>query len=417
MKKTILLIFCLFIALSGQAQTVTDTVSLGAGYANQLWYSLSNDEQGSAPKNNWDLAFDVSSFGSSIRINSITGTTLWKYPNEDISGWETLDTVGLYSWESLWNSDTSWAMGAFEQHADLNNEFDLGWGYYSTVTHIVSGDSLYVIQLSDGSFKKLWIESLSGGAFNFRHANLDGSSEVLAQIVKSQFNNKNFAYYSFQDNLSFDREPVSDSWDLLFSQYTAFIPDPYTVTGVLSNKEVAVAEASNIGNTNDYNDWQAHSFVSQINEIGYDWKTFGGTGFEIADSLIYFVKDKSDDIWKLIFTGFGGSANGNFIFTKERLSSVSIYENNTGKSIASLVVYPNPAPAQQVTLVYNLEQNTTSARLTITDIAGKTAYSESLPTTSGLKVHQPELPPLSPGTYIVSLFIDGNVAHQKLIIQ
>src|SRR5690606_33339597 len=112
MKKLILTSFLgLGIAVMANAQT-SDTVRIGAGYANQVWYSLANDEQGSAPKDNWDLAFDIQSIMSSIHVNTVAGVTLWGYPNGDITDWGSVDTTGLSGWGSRNNSDTSWSLGA-----------------------------------------------------------------------------------------------------------------------------------------------------------------------------------------------------------------------------------------------------------------------------------------------------------------
>jgi hypothetical protein len=59
MKKTILASLLAAGFINANAQAVTDTVAVGASYANHVWYSLANDEQGNAPKNNWDIAFDA----------------------------------------------------------------------------------------------------------------------------------------------------------------------------------------------------------------------------------------------------------------------------------------------------------------------------------------------------------------------
>src|SRR5262245_18365700 len=93
MKKTLLAFLLAPCGLSASAQVITDTVATGPSYAQQVWYSLQNDQQGNAPKNNWDIAFDASCFGSTIMINSITGTTLWNYPKVDTSGWGSIDAV------------------------------------------------------------------------------------------------------------------------------------------------------------------------------------------------------------------------------------------------------------------------------------------------------------------------------------
>lgn len=416
MKKIILPLFLLF-ALTNQtnAQVVNDTVSIGATYANQKWYSLQNDEQGSAPKNNWDIAFDCSGFGSSIHINSIIGTQLWKYPTADTAGWSTLDTTGITLWSKLYNSDTSWAMGAFDMGMDISNSFDLGWGQYNPTNHIVTGDSLYVIKLSNGAYKKLFIEYLSGGVYTFKYADINGSNLQNALLTKSNYTGKNFGYYSLQTDLALDREPVSANWDLLFTQYTTFIPNAYTVSGIVSNAGVEVAQANNIGNVPTYNNWNAHTFITPINEIGYDWKTFNGVGYDITDSLIYFVKTNAGDVWKVIPTGFGGGATGNYMFSKEKLSSTGITDA-MGNTKAVLSIYPNPSSRGNATIIYDFENFVSSAVLNVYDLSGKNIYSEKLNNNIGLHTNNLNTSTFNSGMYFVTVEFEGNRIQQKLII-
>ena len=424
MKKIILTSITSLALLSVNAQSiVVDTVSTGAGYANQVWYSLDNDEQGSAPKNNWDIAFDVTGFGTSIHINSITGTMLWSYPAADTSGWATLDTTGIDTWPALYNSDTSWAIGAFDAVASGSNMFDVGWGIYDLTTHIVTGDSLFVIKLANGTYKKLWIQNLNGSVYTFKHADLDNTNEQLVSFQKSPYSGKNFGYYSLQTNTAIDREPVASAqWDLLFTQYTAFISMggpvvPYTVAGVLSNKGVTVAQANDIGDVVTYQNYGAHTFISPINENGYDWKTFTGTAYAITDSLIYFVTARNGDIWKVIFTGFSGGASGNFVFSKQKLVSVAGIQSIEGNNIATMSVYPNPSNGTDVTLLYNLKTATSNVNAYIFDIAGKLISTMQLSGNSGLHTQTLEITNLNPGMYIVTVEANGQRMNQRLVIR
>lgn len=416
MKKILLSAICAFSIGASTAQVITDTVSLGAGYANQTWYSLQNDEKGSAPKNNWDIAFDVSGFGSAIHINSITGTMLWTYTAGDTADWATLDTTGIASWTPAYNSEITWALGAFDKGMVLSNQFDLGWGVYNPVNHIVSGDSLFVIKLSSGSYKKLWIESLGAGAYTFKYDDIDGSNLQNVSFQKATYTGKNFGYYSLQTNAALDREPVlAAEWDLLFTQYTSFVLSPYTVAGVLSNNNVTVAQVNNVANVTTYNDWITGSFNEDINEIGYDWKVFAGS-WALEDSLVYFVKSRTEDIWKLVFTGFGGSSNGNFIFSKEKISTVSIQDEHTNES-STLAVYPNPSNGQDVTIIYNLPTSYSKASLSLYSISGKLIYANELNTNGGLYANTVDISALTAGMYFIVMTIDGQKIQQKLIIK
>lgn len=366
-KNRVLLGILSVIGLSLQAQSGLDTVSTGAGYSLEKWYSLQNDEQGSNPKNTWDLAFEVSGMGSGIHINSSIGTMLWVYPNGDTSAWNAIDTTGLSSWTPYYNSDTSWSIGAFNQGTN-GDPYDLGWGKYNMITHEVTGDSIYLLKLFNNSFKKIWIQKLAGGTYYFQYADLDGNNLQSVSLSKAPYSTKNLVYYSIQGNVVLDVEPAASDWDLVFKQYTAFIPTAYNVTGVLQNKGVTAVKVYPVDTS--YVQWTNHTFQTAINTIGYDWKSYSGT-WQIKDSTIYFIKSKQGDIWKLVFTGFGGSSNGNFIFRKERLASTPSEASEW--TLDRILLYPNPATHTLNVLL----QNSTSKTLTfeVRDLTGKTLLS------------------------------------------
>lgn len=402
----------MILLLSQQAvnsQTI-DTVSTGAGYANQVWYSLANDEQGSAPKTNWDIAFDATPFGAALLANTITGTTVWVYAAGDTADWSTLDTAGLSTWTKYYNSDTTWSIGAFNQGA--SSTFDMGWGIYSSITHYVTGDSIYVVKLANNTYRKLWIMQLANGAYQFRYATLDNSSDQIVSLDKINYPGKNFAYYSMQNNAALDREPVNTNWDLQFSQYTAFIPSPYTVTGVISNIGVTVAQAMPVNVNTTL--WTNYSFVTAINEIGYDWKTLNMSTFtfDITDSLVYFVQTQTGDIWKVIFTGFGGSANGNYIFSKELISLAGTSEQEQASFIE---IYPNPAN-ENATITYSTKANE-EVLITVTDLTGKIYYQQQQSDNAGLQQCALSTSEWATGMYIVTLQSEGKVQSKKLIVQ
>lgn len=414
MKKILLLCAGTLLMSSSYAQTVIDTVSLGTGYANQKWYSLQNDEQGSSAKNNWDIAFGTGGQGSTIMINSVTGTMLWGYPKADTAGWNTLDTTGLSTWPKRYNSDTSWAYGALSMPRNPGNSSDLGWGIYSTITHYVTGDSLFVIKLANNAYKKLWIKILQSGTYTFRYANLDNTSDTTVQLAKATYTGKNFGYYSLQNNAALDREPLSANWDMVFTQYTAFIPQPYTVAGVLSNGGATVAKAYPVDTGNV--SWTSYTLTTPINGIGYNWKSFSGSVWTIEDSLVYFVKTKTGNIWKLIFTGFGGSSNGNYIFSKKMMSATGIDDLN-GESLGTLALYPNPSSGENTTIIYSIDKTVSSAVLNIYDLSGRIVQTERLNNNPGFYQQQLSNQNLTAGMYLVSIDLDGSRIQQKLIVK
>jgi hypothetical protein len=413
MKRSILLSAFLLLLLDVMGQAVTETVAIGAGYSNQTWYGLSSGTTTSAPKAEWDIALDLSPQGSSILFNGVTGAMLWAYPHADTAGWATIDTAGIGGWAARWNSDTSWAMGACSRYLNPSNPFDLDWGVYSTLTHYVTGDSLYVVKLASGDYKKLWIRQLATGIYAFTHADLSGANTVDQYIPKSAYAGKTFVYYSLQNDAILDREPAATDWDLLFTQYTAFIPTAYNVTGVLVQAGCEVAQVSGVGDVNTYANWGAATFETPMNGIGYDWKAFTGT-WAIEDSLLYFVRKPSGEVWKLVFTGFGGSATGEFQFTKELMNPTAI---DAPQAVdATLGLYPNPARGQAAHLYYALEKPCRAAQVTIHDLTGKTVWQQAAAGATG--AHVVTLPQdIAQGMYVVRLALDGQSYVRRLVIE
>ncbi len=402
-----------------QAQVITDTVSMNAGYSTQKWYSLQNDEQGVAQaKDNWDIAFEITGYTASILANTQKANfILYKAPYS-ISNYATIDTAGINNWEHLYNSDTTWAIGAFNKGANANNGSDLGWGVYDLNTHIITGDSCYVIKLSNTSYKKIKIENLAGGIYTFSYADINGANANTATIDKTTYSGKNFAYYNLTSNTAMDREPAASTWDLTFTKYTTFIPSPYGVTGVVSNKGVTVAQANDVVSPATYNNYAAHTPETAINTIGYDFKYFNlsANAWQLSTDTVYFVKSRQGDIWKLRFTGFGGSSNGNFIFSKEKLTSVSINDINNN-TVAKLSVYPNPSLGNQTNVIYSIEQAANVANITVYNTAGVQLHSSQLSTVAGMYNYQLNTTNYIEGIYIIKLYVDGKVITQQFIKQ
>lgn len=421
MKKQLLTVLAAGIATTAlQAQPVTDSVLMGAGYANQVWYSLANDEQGNSPKNNWDLAFDGIAITSSIHINTPGGAKLWVYPKGNKTAYGTaLDTNGLSALGERYNSPYWWELGAMGNYADPANNLDLDWGSYDMSTHIVSGDSVYIIKLTTGDYKQLFIEKLTGGIFYLKLADIDGSNQENVQVDKTQFKTKNLGYYSISSKAMVNREPDKDKWDITFTQYTDMVMGMhYPVTGVLINRHhsVQVAQADKQANAASYNGWQVHTFDSVINMIGYDWKAYQGGSYVTKDSTVYFVavgNPNGFDIWRLYFTGFS-SADGKSVFQKEKIRGSSI-SDMTGNS-TTLAVYPNPSNGGPVQVAYNIEGYNNNTMLTIIDLTGKTVLVQALNNNPGMYTFTIPANTLRSGMYIVSVSNVGGRAQQKLMI-
>jgi len=409
MKKIILLniniLFCL--CLYGQSNLVT----LNSGYSHQSFYSLQNGEVLNVENTNWDIAFSTDAFSSSIRINDGQGVQLYTYHLGDTSSWSSINTNSSNTvLDPMYNSDTSWSFGAFD--VNQTNGFDYGWGVYNMQTHTVIGDSVFLMQTVDGNWKKLWIESKVGGEYFFKYANLDGSNEVNQNIAADNYSDKRFIYYSLETNDIIDREPNSSAWDITFTKYVTPVQGmPYPVTGILNNHDIEVAQADNIANPLFYSDYTAHNFESEINSIGYDWKSYQGS-YVITPNRCYFVRDYNMNIYRLTFTQFDGTSTGNIEFNTAILSASGVTDLNSG---SILNIYPNPAiNNQDIFFIYDIKSE--NSLLYIYDLTGKIVYSSRL-VSNGLKTHKIPSRILTSGTYITVVEFNGISLTKPLIVK
>ncbi len=117
-------------------------------------------------------------------------------------------------------------------------------------------------------------------------------------------------------------------WDLALTYYTEALEDagetvPYGVAGVLINtennievgkieytdseEETAISEAfANL----TLADISSVSYSSEINAIGYDWKSFSLAEmmYTVNSNWFYIVRLANDDVYKLRFTSFYGAS-------------------------------------------------------------------------------------------------------------
>jgi len=329
---------------SGAFESSMDSVQMGPGYANDVYYSFEDGVVAVVPRSNWDIAFHTTIWSATILTNGAStsnGVFLYTYPNADTAGWASVDTVGMAGWPMLYDSEDVWEDGAFSRNA--TGHPDYGWGKYNPISHDVVGDSIYILKTSDGQVKKLWIQRKhsAGNTYFIRHANLDGSGEQEQELNINPYTTKNFVYYSFTTNELIDREPDTASWDILFTKYMAIQPNgtPYPVIGVYNNFEVYSNMFYPVGP--DFIDYMSMPFDSTKSPIGWEWKTFdmGSFTWSVADSTAFFVHTRKNNVYKLVFTKFEGSSTGNIVFSKESMTNSGVFEN---ESAGTLKIYPNP---------------------------------------------------------------------------
>jgi hypothetical protein len=343
--RTILATWMMVFTLVQHGYTQTDTLVMGSGYQNEIFYQLSNGLKTAMARNSWDIAFSIARRSATVRINDGKGIELYKTPYGP-NDWANVDTTNLFTPSNqLFNSTIDWYEGAFNANRDPNNSFDEGWGMYNISTHIVTGTTIYVLKLPNNTYKKLFIELLDPNTgrnyYVFRYANLDNTNEVVDTIFRDNYANKEFVYYDLQNGTIRDLQPPSSNWDLLLTRYIENVSGtPYPVVGFLQHPKVTVLELYPVDTA--MVSYPAPPYSDTINTIGYDWKAFDTGTFQyvIKDSLLYFVQDQANNIWKLVFLSFSGSSTGTTVLRKTYMGTASI---ESLLDVEELVLYPNPA--------------------------------------------------------------------------
>ena len=405
-------------AIIAATLSAQETVTLTTGAANntQTWYSLQNGEVAARSLLEWDLAIEIGGITGSILVNTAKGIEVYQTP-QTIADWDEVDMGGMDTWQQVHNRETDWSSGALNQNL-LPNPFHLGWGTYNMVTHNVIGERVFVLRLDDTEWVKLRIDGYASATdtYTFTWAQLDGTNEQQGTLVRSAFAGRNFGYASLADNTLIDREPATDEWDLLFTKYMAFVEQPvpsmYPVAGVLQNRDRPARRVDGVGV--DYVDWNSGPMTTDINVIGFDWKSFNMETFqwEFTTDRAHFVQDGAGNIWKLIFTGYGGSATGDITFTQELLSATSVNELDGTMPMA---LYPNPVTDGRVNLV--LDAPVSTVDMLVFDANGRVVLTERLAGLGGMEVRMLDVSNLRPGLYTVRLQGDGVLATQRLVVQ
>ncbi len=355
----------------------SDSTIMGAGYANDVFYSFKNKVVKTEPNTNWHLAFSVQrgQFQSNpvaavtIRVNSVGGANLVKLnPSQMAANWRKIDTAGLYALPLQYDKFTNWDSSAFTKGYNFaGNTFDFKWGTYNTQTNNLTGNRVFVLYNKTANwYKKVFINGLVYDTlWTVTMSNIDNSDSVTFTINKKQFPNKLFAYRNVLSNTTIDREPTNTAWDVVFTRYRDLITQNnitqyQNLTGILANKSVTIARNTGKKCNEVWLSTKSAPFETNIGLIGWDWKFFDGMKFTIVDTLVYFVVGKDGAKYKLSFKSFGGSTTGKSVFNQYEatLGLNSITKN-------AIQLYPNPTTG---TLQFDPTKIVTN--VLVTDIKG-----------------------------------------------
>ena len=271
---------------------VTSSVKMEANYLNQLFLDLeTNTIVQQNIKTDWDLGFESTVAGNRVILNS--AKLMFAAVTNQTDLLLVTDTIGLhFKWDIPSGNLDSTAIGDWNS---TKNVVIIDRGYNELGVH--------------QGFKKILFKNVTHTEYEVQFANLDGSDEVVRQVVK--VNAYNFTFLSL-DNKIVNIQPEKENWDLAFTQYTHIFqgnpPIPYLVTGVLTNRNnVEVATVFDKEFTSiTLADVDNYSFLTTINQIGYDWKeySFNTSSYTVFSDKNYIIKSTEGKYFKLHFIDF-----------------------------------------------------------------------------------------------------------------
>lgn len=416
MKRGLLLIAAALLGFTANAQVTAGSVTMGPGYANQVYYKLSNQATNTYPHASWDLAFlRTSSFGFATRINDARNIEVYE-ASANIADWATIDVAQVANWTRLYNSETEWDLGAFD-----NGSATYGWGEYNPGNHHVTGAIVFVLKYADGTFRKFKIDDFFGG-YTFTYSTwASGAWSADTQVVLPNSTNptNRFNYYSLENNAAVVAEPATTDWDFTFTKYkTDYFGDGtffQDVTGVLHHPDIEVAENVEPTGTPDVSNL---TFVADINAIGYDWKTFNMATFTytVATDKAFYVKYTNGTVYRLTFATFVGSSTGVITFNHEdvtNLLATETFENN-----ASFGVYPNPSVDKKINVVYELPSgNTDKNTVSVFNLTGAKVFEMQIGSAAGFFNQEIDLGHLTGGVYVLKFQSGDYAATKKIVLQ
>lgn len=414
----------LLLATETSAQWVSDSIQMGPGYRNEVFYSLGGGNQGNSPLMDWELAHTQVKMDNCIRANHVAGVRVVPYPKGDINDWNKFDTSGWKSWRMVFNDIKKRELGAFNQQKGLSM-WDFSWGVYNTTTHEVVGDSMYLLILNAGTpnqlFRKFYpVKQDASGNLQVRMAELNGGNDTVLNVLSATAGSRAYKYVHLQKKTQPLREPAAP-WDLVFTQYFAPTFDPmsgqtipYPVMGVETNQGVTVAAVRGVDRAAiNPADWKSQ-LADNLTGIGSNWKSFNRSTnkFTCVDSLSYLVKTVDGQYWLLYFSRFDGSATGKVVFAKQQTNLASV--KGFGNSL-KWNLYPNPAVRGQAMVLATDASEIREARIQITDASGR-MVKELYSSFNGLEQLQIPTEGLASGKYVLTLVSGGKKATVPFIL-
>ncbi len=377
MKKFTTFTFILSVAFHATAQNFVDTIEMEPGYAKQVFYRIASGNKHASALNQWHIAHTTVAMDNAIRLNHAAGVFAYLYPYGDNSAYNSFDTTGWANWVKPYNDMKDESLGALNQQKDPDNMWDFSWGVYDPSSHVVKGDSLYLITVGSGAnmkfFKFMPVKQDKNGDFIFVFGPLDENQGTEDTIKSSKADKGMFKYFNFLSDAQVNIETPEGQWDLNFTRYYDLLPAPgtgilqmYPTTGVESKRGLRIAHAHGVEFADLVANPQAflavanadtsiaagHGFNTGLTRVGGDWKFFNGNSFVITPRQNFLAAvsvPTGTEYWAIRFLSFEGQASGRITLERAKLGELA---NNENLNTVTMGMFPNPA-SEKLTVSLN----------------------------------------------------------------
>lgn len=280
----------------------------------------------------WDLALYTEVHEIGGMINETRGVKAWRV-FKDTMQFAAL-TLADTSF-SVTNSPEIFYLGALDTMytGTLQTKFNIGIGDFYQDNLVSIPTKMYIIKREDNVYGKLFIsyDKSNNRSFTIRYADIDNANSKYIVVAKPTVSTsapltRHYKYIKLSNSsIQNDFEPAINDWDIVFRKYK--VGSTTYPIGVLTNNAHNLIRLSNItGFPTDYlkegvvktEAYEALGDPSTViyngslnssdpisrkyNQIGERW--FNTSNNQPISGRSYFLKDKFNKLWHLVFTSY-----------------------------------------------------------------------------------------------------------------
>ncbi|MBL7789552.1 MAG: hypothetical protein JNL75_06930 [Chitinophagales bacterium] len=390
-EKIILLVLFPILVIAQNNPPANYTVkNLIIGEGDHVFMNFHTNTSTTKNQSGWDIALynEVHEIGG--MINETKGVRVWRVfkDTNQFSSLSLSDTL-----LSVSNHASIFYHGALDTMytGTLSTKFNIGIGDFYQDNLVTVPTKMYIIKREDNVYGKFFISYKSSGGRNFiiRYANIDNSDPKYIAVPKVTPLARHYRYVKLSDaSILNDFEPVYNDWDVVFRRYkvgsTTYpigaltnnahnlirissingFPDDYLKQGVVNTEAYeAIGDVATV----TYNGSLSTSDIitRNFNQIGEKW--FNTATNQPFTGRSYFLKDRNNRLWHLVFTTYDATTKSVNIAFQQKGSFNSIQSRESLNDFYSIYQENNQ-------LVVESAEQGKNASILISDIMGKVVF-------------------------------------------